>query len=341
MNKKWYKRKGKEGDIVLSTRVRLARNLRDYPFPGKMTPTQEREVVDAIAKAMASSPSGNDFQLIEISSLPDLERRTLMEKHLISNDLAEGKGVRAMLLSSDESVSIMINEEDHLRVQVLGAGLCLEECLKKAIEIDDALDSNLKYAFDETLGYLTKCPTNLGTGIRASVMLHLPALTKSGAIRSLATSVGKLGFVVRGLYGEGSMAKGALYQISNQMTLGFDEETIVKRLGDVLAQIIEHERNYRKEMLKAGKLRIEDQVWRSAGTLAYARSVSTDEAMQLLSDLRMGVSMGLFEADIEKLNSLLWEIQPANLTKASGKERLTPEERDVRRAELLRKAFQS
>ena len=319
MNKKWYMRKGKEGDIVLSTRVRLARNLRDYPFPGKMTPAQEREVVDAIAKALASSKAGNDFQLIEISALPDLERRTLMEKHLISNDLAEGKGVRAVLLSNDESVSIMINEEDHLRIQVLGSGLCLEECLKKAIEIDDALDSALRYAFDETLGYLTKCPTNLGTGIRASVMLHLPALTKSGAIRSLATSVGKLGFVVRGLYGEGSMAKGALYQISNQMTLGFDEETIVKRLGDVLLQVIAHERNYRKEIMKSGKLRVEDQVWRSAGTLAYARSISTDEAMQLLSDLRMGASMGLIDTDIDKLNSLLWEIQPANLTKASGK----------------------
>ena len=341
MNKKWYMRKGKEGDIVLSTRVRLARNLRDYPFPGKMTPAQEREVVDAIAKALASSKAGNDFQLIEISALPDLERRTLMEKHLISNDLAEGKGVRAVLLSNDESVSIMINEEDHLRIQVLGSGLCLEECLKKAIEIDDALDSALRYAFDETLGYLTKCPTNLWTGIRASVMLHLPALTKSGAIRSLATSVGKLGFVVRGLYGEGSMAKGALYQISNQMTLGFDEETIVKRLGDVLLQVIAHERNYRKEIMKSGKLRVEDQVWRSAGTLAYARSISTDEAMQLLSDLRMGASMGLIDTDIDKLNSLLWEIQPANLTKASGKEHLTPEERDTRRAELLRKAFQN
>jgi protein arginine kinase len=302
MSKMWYMQNGKEGDIVLSTRVRLARNLSDFPFPGNLTPEKQREVVDVVASAMASSDVGNDFKLIDMTTLTELERLQLVEKHLISRDLATGDGVRAVLLSTDESVSIMINEEDHLRIQVLGTGLCLDDCLKKAMRIDDALDRTLKYAFDEKLGYLTKCPTNLGTGMRASAMLHLPALTQGNAIRELSASVGKLGFVIRGLYGEGSVAKGALYQISNQLTLGFDEETIVKRLSDVVEQMIEHERNYREQARKSGKLWLEDKIWRSAGILTYARSISTDEAMQLLSDLRLGASLGIIDTDIDKLN---------------------------------------
>jgi len=339
MDKKLRRPKGKEGDIVVSTRVRLARNLSDYPFPGRLTPSNEREIVDKVASAMVSSPVGNSLKLIELTPLSEVERHALMERHLISQELADGKGIRAVLLSQDEGISIMINEEDHIRIQIIGSGLCLDECLKQAIEIDDILDHSLRYAYDENLGYLTKCPTNLGTGMRASVMLHLPALTQSGAIRSLSANAGKLGFAVRGMFGEGSEAKGALYQISNQMTLGFDEETIIERLFDAVRQIISHERKYRSEAVKQLKLQVEDRVWRSAGTLSYARSITTDEAMQLLSDVRMGSSLGLINTDIEKLNSLLWEIQPANLIKASGKERLTPEERDTRRAELLRNAI--
>lgn len=340
MSNMWYMRNGKEGDIVLSTRVRLARNLSDFPFPGNLSPDKQREVVDVVAAAMASSNIGDDFRLVDMTTLSEMERLQLVEKHLISHDLATADGVRAVLLSNDESVSIMINEEDHLRIQVLGAGLYLNDCLKRAMEIDDALERTLKYAFDEKLGYLTKCPTNLGTGMRASTMLHLPALTQGNAIRNLSASVGKLGFVIRGLYGEGSVAKGSLYQISNQMTLGFDEETIVKRLSDVVEQMISHERNYREQAKKAGKLWLEDKVWRSAGTLAYARSISTDEAMQLLSDIRLGVSLGIIDVDIDRLNSLLWEIQPANLIKNSGSKNLPPEQRDIKRAELLRNIIQ-
>jgi protein arginine kinase len=306
------------------------------PFPGRLTPSQERDIVDKVASVLASSPIGKSFKLIDLSAMSDTDRRALMERHLISQEHAEGKGIRSVHLSEDENISIMINEEDHLRIQIIGAGLCLDECLKRAIEVDDILDHSLAYAFDENLGYLTKCPTNLGTGMRASVMLHLPALTQSGAIRNLAANAGKLGFAVRGMYGEGSEAKGSLFQISNQMTLGFTEESIVERLSDALKQIISAERNYRNEAVKQGKTHIEDRVWRSAGTLSYARSITTDEAMQLLSDVRMGASLGLIDTDMDKLNSLLWEIQPANLTKASGKDRLTPEERDMKRAGLLR-----
>lgn len=339
MNKKWYRLKGNEGDIVVSTRVRLARNLKEYPFPGRLTPTMEREIADRVAAAMAASPIGNSFKLLDLATLSDNERLALMEQHLISQELADGKGIRSVLLSDDESISIMINEEDHLRIQVLGTGLCLDDCLKRAIEIDDLLDHTLHYAYDENLGYLTKCPTNLGTGMRASVMLHLPALTQTGAIRSLAANAGKLGFAVRGMFGEGSEAKGSLFQISNQMTLGFTEDTIIERLSDALRQIISHERSYRNEALKLNRIRVEDKVWRSAGTLSNARSISTDEAMQLLSDVRMGASIGLIESDADKLNSLLWEIQPANLTKSSGKEKMSSEERDIRRADLLRNLF--
>jgi len=185
MGNKLQRPKGKENDIVVSTRVRLARNLNDYPFPGRLTPSNEREIVDKVAAAMAASPIGNGLRLIELTPLGEVDRHVLMERHLISQELADGKGIRAVLLSQDEGISIMINEEDHLRIQVIGSGLCLDECLKQAIEIDDILDHSLRYAFDDNLGYLTKCPTNLGTGMRASVMLHLPALTQrapSGAL---------------------------------------------------------------------------------------------------------------------------------------------------------------
>jgi protein arginine kinase len=337
MKAKWYEIQGPEGDVVASTRVRLARNLADFPFPGNIDDKRSGEIISVCSDALTKSEAGKDFTFIDIANASGVERRSLVERHLISTDHAEGKGPRAVFLSSDESISIMINEEDHIRLQVMGAGLCLEETLKAATEIDNILDSSVRYAFDENLGYLTKCPTNLGTGMRASVMLHLPALTESGAIRSLAANAGKLGFAVRGMYGEGSAAKGALYQVSNQMSLGFTEQTVIGRLSDALAQIIEQERKIRSDSLERDRAAVEDRVWRSAGLLKYARSISADEAVSLLSDVRMGVSLNLIDLPYDRLGSLIWEIQPANIAKLSGKESLTAADRDIFRAEYLRK----
>ncbi len=336
MKAKWYEKNGPEGDVVVSTRVRFARNLRDYPFPGRMKPEQEREVIDKVAAALAASSIGGGFRLVEMSAADEVARRAMVERHVISPELAAGKNAGAVLLNEDESVAVMINEEDHLRIQVMGAGLCLDECLKRAAEVDGIFDRALKYAFNEKLGYLTKCPTNLGTGMRASVMLHLPALTESGAIRNLASNAAKLGFAVRGMYGEGSAAKGALYQISNQTTLGFTEEGTVERLEDALGQIISQERGMRQNLFDRAQQQLEDRIWRSAGALRYARSMSTDEALDLIGDLRMGVSLGMLEMDTAELNRLLWEIQPANIIESSGGKDMTPEERDRARAAHLR-----
>lgn len=327
---------GNERDIVISTRVRFARNLVDYPFPGRLNQDQEREIINKVADAMSKSYLGDRLRLIDMTTIDSTERSAMMEKHLISQEFASGTGVRSVLLSDDESISIMINEEDHLRIQIIGVGLCLDECLKQAIGVDNILGTSLAYAFDEKLGHLTKCPTNLGTGIRTSVMLHLPALTQSGAIRNLASNAGKLGFAVRGMFGEGSQARGSIYQISNQMTLGFTEEAIVERLSDALTQIITYERNNRNKFHTTNKTKLENMIWRSVGILSYARSITSEEAIKRLSDIRLGSSLGLLDISTDTLNDLLWEIQPANLTKSSGKELLTPDERDESRASLLR-----
>ena len=339
MKNKWYEKKGPEGDVVISTRVRFARNLADFPFPGNLTGEKQREIVDICARVLSSSEIGDDFQLVEIEQIPKLERQSMVERHLISLELANGEGCRATLLNRDESISIMVNEEDHLRIQVMGTGLCLEETLQKAVRLDGVFDSVLKYAFDENLGYLTKCPTNLGAGMRASVMLHLPALTESGAIRALASNAGKLGFAVRGMYGEGSTAKGSLYQISNQMSLGFSEQAIIARLSDAVSKIIEQERKSRKDSYEQNPLVWEDRIWRSAGLLKNSRIMAADEALSLLSDLLIGQSLGILQISSDTLGSLLWEIQPASLTQLSGSGELTAAERDEKRASYLRKTL--
>lgn len=339
---KWYEREGPEGDIAVSTRVRLARNLSDTPFPDAKNPDGSRASLDRIAAAMFGSDTGESFRLVDLTAVSNLEAVGLMERHLISPEFAEKKGPRGVLLSEDDGVAVMINEEDHLRIQALAAGLSLSDRLGAARRVDEAAEDKLPIAFDEKLGYLTKCPTNLGTGLRASAMLHLPALTDSGAIRQLSANAGKLGFAVRGLFGEGSTAKGALYQISNQTTLGFDEETITTRLEDVIGQFIAAERKTRAGAVERDGAGLSDRVWRAVGILAYARAISSDETMMLLSNVRLGTSLGMLEAPgIPELNRLLWEIQPANLLLGAG---IPPDEadsvnRDALRAEKLRGIF--
>lgn len=338
--KKWYEQSGTEGDICVSTRVRFARNLSRFPFPAKMTDEQARTLIDETSRALAASRIGKDFRLIDMEQASATERSTLVERHMISPDLANGSRPRAVLVSSDESVSVMINEEDHLRIQVLEAGLAPEKALERAKAIDDVFDAALGYAFDEKLGYLTSCPTNLGTGMRVSVMLHLPALEAAHEISGMISGAGGMGFTARGIYGEGSAAEGSLYQFSNRITLGYDEDDVAKRMLSLAKQIITRERSLRGQMLARDRDGLEDSVWRAVGTLKYARRIDTAEALELLGRVRTGASLGVIPADYGRLNGLLWAVRPSSIVTRSGKDELEPSERDKLRAELLHEAIE-
>lgn len=338
--KKWYEQSGTEGDICVSTRVRFARNLSRFPFPAKMTDEQARTLIDETSRALAASRIGKDFRLIDMEQASATERSALVERHMISPDLANGSRPRAVLVSSDESVSVMINEEDHLRIQVLEAGLAPEKALERAKAIDDLFDAALGYAFDEKLGYLTSCPTNLGTGMRVSVMLHLPALEAAHEISGMISGAGGMGFTARGIYGEGSAAEGSLYQFSNRITLGYDEDDVAKRMLSLAKQIITRERSLRGQMLARDRDGLEDSVWRAVGTLKYARRIDTAEALELLGRVRTGASLGVIPADYGRLNGLLWAVRPSSIVTRSGKDELDPSERDKLRAELLHEAIE-
>mgnify|MGYP002640992632 FL=1 len=327
---KWYRSTGREGDVVISTRVRLARNLPRMPFPACMNTEQKRQAAEAIQKAL---PEGI-FRIVDMHALPHITALSLVERHLISPEFSKGEEGSVLCLSEDEGVSLMINEEDHLRIQVMQAGLDLDQAYQTADELDTALDSRLHFAFDDRLGYLTQCPTNLGTGMRASLMLHLPALQEGGAIQQLANTVSKLGLTIRGLYGEGSKPEGAIYQLSNQVTLGISESAAIENLKGIAAQIIREERAGREELCR--NPHFEDRIWRSLGILRTARLLRGDEFMSLISNLRVGVSLNMIEGiPLDLISGLIGDAQPATIMAASGKE-MEPAERDAARAALVR-----
>lgn len=332
------KGEGPETDIVISTRLRIARNLQQHPFPLLATDSQAEEVVrkvTEVARGAAMSKRG-PFEIITMDQLSPLEKRVLVEKHLISPNLAEESRKGAVLLSENEEISIMINEEDHIRIQVLLPGFQLNEAWEIGDKIDDIFEKHLNYAFDEKRGYLTSCPTNVGTGIRASVMLHLPALVMTQQINRLLQAINQVGLVVRGLYGEGSEALGNLFQLSNQVTLGMSETDILSNLYSVAGQIIEQERAARRYLLENSRIALEDKIYRSYGILLYARTVESKEAAQRLSDVRLGVDIGII-ANVSSfvLNELLVMTQPGFLQYYAG-QKLSPEQRDERRARLIR-----
>ncbi|MBE7043610.1 MAG: protein arginine kinase, partial [Ruminococcaceae bacterium] len=311
--------------IVISSRVRLARNLKEFPFPSESTPSEK--VIHAVKKA-----AGSEFTCLECNSMPPLDKQAMVEQHLISPALANRKN-GAVLLNRDQSISIMVNEEDHLRIQCMMPGFQLKEAYERANKTDDRLEEHLTYAFDSEIGYLTSCPTNAGTGLRASVMLHLPALTANHQMNSLIASVGKMGFAVRGMYGEGSQAEGDCYQISNQITLGLSEEETLQRLQSVTEQLIEREQQLRQAMLERNRAKMCDMIWRAFGTVKYAQIMTSREFMTLASQIRLGISLGIItHIKSETLNRLMTQIQPAHLQQHFGKE-LSPEERDMMRAE--------
>jgi len=323
-------------EVVVTSRIRLARNLSDVPFTIKMNDYDAGLVIDRV-KDVISKNKQYKFDFYEIKKLPLLKRQVLIEKHLISPALVSSKIKSAVAIDQNENISIMINEEDHLRIQVLYRGQNIQMAWEDANRIDDFLEEHLPYAYDETWGYLTSCPTNVGTGLRASFMLHLPALTLLGYIKEIIETITKLGIAVRGFYGEGSEVVGNLYQISNQITLGQPEEDIIANVVSITNQIIEQERQARLKLLTENRAFIEDKVYRSFGILKYARNISSNEALKLMSDVRMGISMGIIkETTIDKVDVLLNLIQPAMIQDYFGRE-MTPEERDIKRAELIRK----
>ncbi|WP_010245574.1 protein arginine kinase [Acetivibrio cellulolyticus] len=333
----WYYEKGPESDVVMSSRVRLARNFKDIPFPFKMNREEGEKVIEKVKDAIFnSSTATSDFEFKDMQKMNPIDKQVLVEKHLISPNLAGGRTESAAIISSDEKISIMINEEDHLRIQCLFSGLQLDKAWELCNRIDSLLEENIDYSFSEKYGYLTCCPTNVGTGIRASAMLHLPALTMTGYIKGMLEICGKLGIAVRGIYGENSEASGNLFQISNQITLGQSEEEIINNIMNIGNQIINQERILRSELYKQNPFRFEDKIYRSLGTLSNARIISSEESFKLISDVRLGVDMGIIkDIEVSKLNEILLKIQPANLQMSFAKT-LSPDERDIRRAEMIR-----
>ena len=333
---KWLSPEGPEAEIVVSSRARLARNLASYEFTPRMTDDGraqlERRAREAIEKAAVASP-GFYVDLFEASPL---DRKFLVERRLISREHEEAAGQRGVAIGDDERVSVMVNEEDHLRMQVIVPGLAVGEAWKRLDEADTALAEILDFAFHPQFGYLTACPTNVGTGLRVSVMLHLPALAITRQIDKVFHVVARLSLTVRGLYGEGTEATGHFYQISNQSTLGKKEEQIVQSLEAAVPPVLEFERAARRTLAEKDRNRLEDRAWRAYGMLRNARVVSSDEALAMLSALKMAVHMGVVpNVSPALVNEMILFTQPAHLQKRQGRE-LEPTERDLVRAEYLR-----
>lgn len=340
---RWMDADGPESDIVISSRVRIARNLIDVPFPHLLTPEQAEGVIHAVKQALDNKEGEGHLKELELSTLRELsllERQILVDKHLISPHFLNNHQMKAVVLRDDEVVSIMINEEDHLRIQCLLPGLQLTEAWALANEIDDDLEKTLNFAFSERIGYLTSCPTNVGTGMRASVMLHLPGLKLSKQIYGVLSAINKVGHTVRGLYGEGTEALGDLFQISNQITLGQTEDEIISNLVSVTRQILNQEQASRRALFNDKREVVEDRVYRAYGILKHARIVSYEEAMRHFSDLRLGRDLKILTGiPARLLNELTVKIRPSFLEKTAGRE-LSAYQRDVFRAELIRRELE-
>ena len=313
---------------MISSRIRLARNIKGIPFTGRMTV----EVCTKV-KEVASAIPGYKFDYIDMENVTAIQAGSMVEEHLISVESANNREGEGLLLDRKHNVSVMINEEDHLRIQVLGRGEKLATLYETASEIDDALYEKLHFAFSEKLGYLTHCPTNLGTGLRASVMMHLPALHESGLINKIINTVSQVGLTVRGMYGEGSEPAGCVYQVSNQITLGISEKDTIERLEDIVRQIARNEAALREKMLE--NISIEDRVFRSYGIAREARIMSSQEFMKLMSDIRLGIEGGLLNLDTKVLDELCIKVQPYTLMLYGG-EGMEIRQRDIKRAEIVR-----
>ncbi|MEN0110596.1 MAG: protein arginine kinase [Planctomycetota bacterium] len=342
----WLRGSGPESDIVVSSRVRLARNLSDFPFIARATESDREQIeqilharIDALRAAgkLPTPAGGGDLHYLDVEELEDVDRQFLVERQLISREHADSEGARAVVIDGGERFSVMINEEDHLRIQVMHSGLDLDAAWAQIDAIDDLLEEQITYAFNDRVGYLTACPTNVGTGIRVSVMLHLPALVITRQIDKVFRSLQKINLAVRGLYGEGSQAMGDFYQISNQVTLGMTEQDLLSKVADVVPVLLDYERQARDFLLRESQETLHDRVSRAFGILRTAQTISSDETLHLLSSVRMGVNLGLIgDVEIPTVNKLFVHTQPAHLQKLAGME-LDQSDRNIERATYLRR----
>lgn len=332
----WYNTMGKETDTVISSRVRLARNIAGYPFASALSEKQAREICEKVSAIYVDG----GLKKIDFSDISDAEAASYVEKHYVSREFAGCKTPHVLLADEEKGTAVMVGEEDHVRIQSIRGGLDLTGAYENACVYDDMLDRALEIAYDEKFGYLTHCPTNLGTGMRASVMMFLPALTMSGRIRGITDQLPKLGLTVRGIYGEGSESRGALYQISNQITLGISEEDTIKKLSDVVNQIIGEERKLRSSINGENYERLCDNILRSEGTMRYAHMMSSSEFTELYSNVRLGISLGIVkDIDIKALDALFISIQPATLIRSLPEKPKNENERDRARANYIKEAL--
>lgn len=342
---KWYEK----GDastpkVIISSRIRLARNLSEFTFPNRLSDDDAKDVIVKIAdifhEESLETVLGSDYALSlkAMEHLPSIEKVAMMEKHMISPLFLNASLPNALLVSEDESLSIMINEEDHLRIQSMAAGADLLSTYDKAMAIDDLIEKHVDYAYSKTFGYLTACPTNVGTGLRASYMMHVPALEATGQLPIILEAIGKFGITCRGIYGESSEAIGSVFQVSNQVSLGFSEKEIIDNLNSVAMQIVDQELLIREKLLSEKRIEFEDSIYRSYGILSQARILTSKEAMTLLSDVKLGFELGILKTEHpEEMNifNLMTSIQPANLQKIVNKA-LDIDQRDIARATLIR-----
>jgi protein arginine kinase len=338
----WLKGTGPEADIVISSRVRLARNLRDIPFAVRATEQQKRDLEERIREKTASSPFFKDALSLDVAGIDNVDRLLLVERHLISREHASAQGPRGVTISRQETLSLMTNEEDHLRIQALRSGLQLDAAWQEANAADDALETMLPYAYSPQLGYLTACPTNVGTGMRLSTLLHLPGIVLAKQVDRVFHTLARINYSVRGLYGEGSQALGDFYQISSQTSLGKSEPDMIAEMqSSIVPEVAKFERSCREKLMKENGLRITDRVSRSYGILGNAQLITSEETLELLSSLRFGVYLEIIkDVDLKLLNELFIFSQPGHIQKLAGKT-LEPAERDRARAELIRRRLAS
>lgn len=330
----WYLESGKDSDVIVSSRIRLARNIKEFPFKLKMTKEDKEKLIE---KVKFISPSiGYGLKFFHLKDIDDITKMALVEKHIISPEIALNKEQEeAILINKEENICIMLNEEDHIRLQVFTSGLDLQNTLNLAIELDEKLDELLGFSYKKEYGYLTACPTNVGTGLRASVMVHLPALRITGNLSKVLHIVNNFGMTIRGSYGEESRAKSDIYQISNNQTLGMTETEIVANLENITKKVVEQERLARKYLTKNSD-ELEDKVYRSYGVLTNARKLSSEECDSLLSDVKLGTDLGIIsELNDKKVKELILDTKPASLQKRVGKV-LGAKERDKQRAQTVR-----
>jgi protein arginine kinase len=336
----WLTEDGPESGIVLSSRIRFARNLKEFKFPASADTDSRDKIIDYVFSALESLTFFQEGEFYRSTDITPLDQSFLVERHLISPEFMKDGIGRGLYIDGSKRLSIMLNEEDHIRLQVISSGLAMSDCWEYANEVDQNISRKVEYAFDDKFGHLTSCPTNVGTGLRASILIHLPSLVLTREIDNVIGRISKVGLAVRGFYGEGTDVLGNLFQISNQTTLGRSEDEIIDSLAKVTQQIIEYETNSQDTLMRDASDQIEDKVWRSYGILKHARVLTSGEVMNLLSALRLGLSLKIIDKiTLKQINELLIVTQPAHLQKYYEREMDTTE-RDMVRADLVRERLE-